>query len=194
MKEAYPLCWPAGYKRSASTIASRFKSTMENAQRFLRLEIQRLGGTELIISTNIPVRNDGLLYADYMRRQLDDSGVAIYFRYKKKDISMCADQYRTVWENVYALGKGVEALRGMERWGVSDFLDRVFTGFAALPPSNTYRPWWAVLGVSKNADAETVKEAYRTLSKIHHPDKGGNVSTFDEITKAYKEALELLNG
>ena len=192
MKEAYPLCWPAGYKRNQYRVNSRFKSNMENAQRFLRLEIMRLNGSDLIVSTNLPVRQDGGLYADYMKRRIDDPGVAIYFRYKKKDISMCADQYLTVWENIYALAKGVEALRGMERWGVSDFLDRVFTGFAALPAAHTYQPWFSVLGVNKDADEESIKETYRQLAKLHHPDKGGDAGKFNQIQTAYEEGLQQL--
>ena len=63
MKEAYPLCWPSGYKRTAHRSSSRFTQTWETAQKFLRLEIERLGGSDLIVSTNLRIRNDGFLYA-----------------------------------------------------------------------------------------------------------------------------------
>ena len=111
MYETYPLQWPAGYKRHspAERIYSRFEQTMDKAQRFLRTEIARLAGTDLIVSSNIPVRRDGGLYADYMNRKLEDPGIAIYFKYNGKQISMCCDQYLRVWENIYALGKGIEA-------------------------------------------------------------------------------------
>lgn len=187
MKEAYPLCWPPGYHRTPSRINSNFKQSMEKAQQALRRELSLLKASDLIVSTNLRVRSDGGLYTADLSRQIEDPGVAIYFRYKKKDVSMCADQYKTVWENIYALAKGIEALRGMERWGVSDFLDRVFTGFAALPPSVSYRPWYLVLGVSRDADAESVKATYRQLCKANHPDVGGNKDRMDEILKAYQE-------
>lgn len=192
MKEAYPLSWPAGYKRNQIKIKSQFKQTMEKAQKFLREEMNRLDGTNLVISTNLPVRNDGGLYADWMRKRIDDPGVAIYFRYKGKDVSLCCDRYETVWENIYALGKGVEALRGLERWGVSEFLDRVFTGFTALPPPIVYRPWYTVLGVSKEADEEEIKFKYRLLVKQHHPDMGGDAHRFTEIQRAFEEGLKQL--
>jgi|CXWL01.1.fsa_nt_gi hypothetical protein len=192
MKEAYPLCWPAGYQRTQYRRRSLFKQSMEKAQKFLREEIERLGAGELIVSTNIPVRNDGGLYVDYMRRKIDDPGVAIYFVRKKKEIALCCDEYETVWENIYALGKGIEKLRGLERDGISDFLDRAFTGFAALPPPMVITYWWNVLGVSRQADAESIKATYRELVKIHHPDKGGNADRFNEIQKAYEEGLQQL--
>ncbi len=190
MKEAYPLCWPSGYKRTLHRIQSRFKTTMDSAQRFLRDEVQRLGGNNLIVSTNVPVRNDGGLYADWMRKKIDDPGVAIYFKRKGKEISLCCDQYNTVWENIYALGKGIEAMRGLERWGVSDFLDRAFTGFTALPESIITRYWWQVLGVSNNATSEEIRTAYLKNAKILHPDAGGTVCAFQELQQAYKTSLQ----
>ena len=193
MYEAYPLQWPAGYKRhSGNRHASKFKQTMEGAQRFLRQEISRLNAKDLVVSSNIPVRNDRGLYADYMRRKMDDPGVAIYFSYKGKSVSMCCDQYPTVWENIYALGKGIEALRGMERWGVSEFLDRVFTGFTALPESNTNRYWWQVLGVQRGATEEEIKNAYRNKAKETHPDAGGSVAAFQEVQQAFETAMDQL--
>ena len=72
MMDAFPLDWPVGYKRTESykRKGSQFKQTMENAQKFLRQEVSRLGGTGLIVSTNIPVRNDGGLYADWMKKKI----------------------------------------------------------------------------------------------------------------------------
>lgn len=195
MKEAYPLTWPDGYKRTGtySRKHSQFKQTMDQAQRFMRMEIERLGGRELIVSTNLPVRQDGALYSNWMNIKIDDPGVAIYFLYKKKAISMCCDQYLTVWENIYALGKGIEALRGMERWGVSDFLERAFTGFTALPSSATiiHRDIWEVLNLaSKPEHAHIVTEHYRQLAKRLHPDAGGSTEAFQELNSAYQQALK----
>lgn len=31
-----------------------------------------------------------------------------------------------------------------------------------------------------------IKKRYRELSKLYHPDKGGDAQTFDTIVKAYK--------
>lgn len=42
-----------------------------------------------------------------------------------------------------------------------------------------------ILGVSTDATLEEIKSAYRRLVKIHHPDKGGNQSTFEKIVVAY---------
>jgi hypothetical protein len=166
---------------------------MDQAQRFLRSEIARLAARDLIVSTNLPVRQDGGLYADYMKRKIDDPGVAIYFRYKGKDVAMCCDQFPTVWENIYALGKGIEALRGMDRWGVSEFMDRAFTGFTALPESSpiVQANIWDVLGLAvKPESVDHVHAAYKAQAKKRHPDAGGTTQLFQELQDAYNKALK----
>ncbi len=198
MKQAYPLAWPLEYQRTAAHKRknSQFSQSMEKAQQFLRNETDKIGGKELIISTNLRVRQDGGLYAADLIKLNDDPGVAIYFKYKGEPVSMCCDQYIRVWENIYALGKAIEALRGIERWGVSDFIARSFTGFKALPEAAVSLEWiWPALGLNgKPAVPENIHIAYRTLAKIHHPDiPGGSREKFDELQEAYKIAKQILN-
>lgn len=45
---------------------------------------------------------------------------------------------------------------------------------------------YAVLEVAKDADADTIKKAYRKLALAHHPDKGGNADKFKEVSEAYE--------
>lgn len=193
MIEAYPLAWPVGYKRTTGRISSPFKQSMEKAQQFLHREVDRMGAGKLIVSSNIPVRKDGMFYTDWMNRKIDDPGVAINFHYQGKYITMCCDQYLTVWENVYALGKAIEAIRGLERWGVSDFMERMFTGFTALPPSVTLEVnIWHVLGLTGKPDTkDDVTSAYRQKAREHHPDRpGGNKEKFQALQDAYEKALK----
>ena len=89
-----------------------------------------MGGSGVILSTNIPLRNDGLPYAN--SREPNDPGVAVYFQHKKREMCFACDAFKTVRENAYSIGKTIEALRGIERWGASDMMERAFRGFAAL--------------------------------------------------------------
>lgn len=41
------------------------------------------------------------------------------------------------------------------------------------------------LGISRNASASEIKQAYRRKAKDMHPDKGGDPKTFQEINEAY---------
>jgi curved DNA-binding protein len=42
------------------------------------------------------------------------------------------------------------------------------------------------LGVPRDADHDTIKKAYRKLAMTHHPDKGGDINKFQEISTAYE--------
>jgi DnaJ-class molecular chaperone len=44
---------------------------------------------------------------------------------------------------------------------------------------------YQTLGVDRNAELDTIKRAYRKLASQHHPDRGGDTQTFQEIQVAY---------
>ena len=53
------------------------------------------------------------------------------------------------------------------------------------------RDYYEVLGVNKNADAATIKKAYRKLAKKYHPDTNAGNAQAEE---KFKEATEAYNG
>lgn len=196
MAEAYPLTWPDGQPRTPSHMRKRsqFKVSQDTAQRFLRAEIQRLGGRNLIISTNIPIRQDGLPYADAARRIIRDNGVAVYFDYDGKPMCFACDKWETVRENIHAISKTIEALRGIERWGSGDMMEKAFRGYAALPPPMTppKQKWWQVFGFSgPDVTFATIRAKYLDFVRQFH--EGGATPDPDRMAMynaAYDEARE----
>jgi len=187
MVEAYPLYWPEGWKRTpyANRVHSAFKKTTGVVRDFLLHEISLLGGRKVIISTNIPTRLDGLFYAS--SREPEDPGVAIYFDYEKKPMCFACDQYRLVRENLQAVAMTIEALRGIQRWGASDMLERAFQGFAALPAAT----WRSILGVGPAATLAEAEQAFRNRVQQGHADHGGNAD-MDALKQARDEARKEL--
>ena len=45
---------------------------------------------------------------------------------------------------------------------------------------------YSTLGVPKNADAKSIKKAYKKLASKHHPDKGGDAEQFKLVSEAYE--------
>lgn len=185
MTDAYPLAWPHGWPRTKSRQRARFDMTMDRATREVVNEIARLGGRYVVISTNIPVRRDGLPYAN-ARPNNADPGVAVYFERKGKQMVFACDKWDQVKDNIRAVCKTIEAMRGIERWGASDMMERAFSAFTAIEPP---RSPWGVLGVKPNATREEVEAAYRAKAKEVHPDTGGSTAAMAELNQARDDAL-----
>jgi hypothetical protein len=186
--EAYPLSWPAGVPRSQEPERSRFKTTFGAARSELLRAISLLGGLDVIISSNIQVMRNGMPYAVYAK--LKDTGIAVYFIRRGKPMCFACDRWDDPKDNLWAICKTIEALRGIERWGASDMLDRVFTGFAALPPPPAVkRDWWEVLEIPKYSTVDEIQSAWRKLAQIHHPDLGGDAKKMADINQARDEGL-----
>ena len=60
--------------------------------------------------------------------------------------------------------------------------------YLSLPVSGS---WWEVLGVSPSASAEEVKEAYRRLARLYHPDTNNKRLDagvrFTALSQAYQQ-------
>jgi len=189
MIESFPLYWPENWPRKNTPELSRFNSTFGKACHELMDEVNRLGGRDIILSTNIPLRNDGLPYAS--AKEPEDSGIAIYFKYKKQDMVFACDKYIKTWENIVAVKKTIEAIRGIERWGASDMMERAFRGFVAI--ENKIDDWRSILEIKEGHSIRDAEYSYKRLRSIHHPDKGGSVDKFNELTRAIKQAREVLS-
>jgi hypothetical protein len=216
MTKPYPLNWIPGKSRTPSykRKRSQFQVSFTKARDDLLIELKRLEATQIVISSNVEIRRDGLPYSN--RRNPDDPGAAVYFKSFKKEYVLGCDRWDRVKDNLRAIGKHIEALRGIERWGVSS-VEEAFEPFLLPTASPTYRQnlqndtfssrllskstltqnatysWWTVLNVSPNASVEEIKQAYKKLSLTHHPDVGGDRNEWERLSKAYQEALKLVS-
>jgi hypothetical protein len=145
MTTAYPLHWPPGWPRidPRKQHSSRLTTGADQAVRKLRDELRLLGAKNLVISSNLPTRQDGQPYV--ARRKIDDAAVAIYFELNGKPMAMARDAYWTVHENIMSLAHAVAHMRGLSRHGGNHMMQQAFTGFVALPAPGAQRPWWEVL-------------------------------------------------
>lgn len=184
--EAYPLTWPAGRPRTRWAEASRFRITLGKAIKEVQNEVGRLGGVSLIISSNLPLRRDGIPYAN--SSQPEDRGVAVYFTYKKRPMCFACDRWKNVEENMWAIAKTIDALRGIERWGSGQMVEQAFTGFTALPAPES---WWQVLGLKgPNVPRDEIEQIHRRLAMQHHPDRGGDAEKMARINRARDQGME----
>lgn len=165
---AYPLNWPVIYPRTPANRRekARFSVSFAVGRDALLEEIRLMGATQLLISSNIQLRRDGLPYANMP--EPSDPGVAVYFRFKSKDYALSCDRWTKTKDNIRAIGLHIASIRSIERWVVGS-IEQAFTGYLCLPPSTSIK-WWEVLGVDLRASDEEVKAAYRVLARLYHPD------------------------
>lgn len=216
--EAYPLTWPDGFERTPAHKRERARFsqrgqhhgqfgswqttkplTVAKALDRLRREVSafttsghswRIRPDQVIVSTNIRTRQDGMPYSN--AREPEDPGVAVYLELDGEPHVFPCDRWDRAADNIAAIAAHLGAMRGMERWGVGD-LKRVFAGFSALPPGSgqTYgvaSAWWETLGVEQDARRPEIEAAYRRLRSRHHPDHGGDPDQFDRIQRAFEQA------
>lgn len=75
-----------------------------------------LGGKNPVISSSIPLLRNGQMQGS--GKPVDgDHGVAVYFIWKNDQYVLACDTYQFIWDNLRAIEKSLDAIRGLERWG-----------------------------------------------------------------------------
>lgn len=216
-RDPFPLQWPDGFARTRSDarLRSRFgvrgQVSFSAARQDLLLELGRLGAANVVLTTDLPVRHDGLPYASGSRAPADP-GVAVWFvladaRGNNQERVFACDRWLSHAENMQAIAKSIEAMRGLDRWGMADVVERVMGGFSALPPGDgsehipaaalRKRSWREVLGGEWPALDPfellvLAKSRHRRLIQDHHPDRGGSADLAAELNVALAEAEQEL--
>lgn len=215
-KQAYPLSWPDGWKRTPANqrVRARFnrkerqygnatvpgqqpRSWMSSkdisvsdaiARLVDQLSMMGIGRDDLIISTNLRTRLDGLPRSD--QAQPSDPGAAVYWQRGRQAMRcMAIDRYDRVQDNLAAIAATIEAMRAIERHGGAEILDRAFKGFAALPEKAS-QPWREVLGIPPESlvSLQVIEDRFKALARVHHPDAGGDPEQFQKVVQAREAA------
>lgn len=202
---AYPLAWPAGRPRTppSQRRVAKFRSqsdatyyrltkavavTVEDARKRLADELDRLGASYIVLSTNLELRLDGQPRS--RQAEPEDPGAVLYFRLRDGPIVLACDRWNSVAGNIAAIAAHIEALRGQDRWGVGT-IEQAFAGFAALPPPIMVDDWRAVLG--NPASLAEAEATYRDRIKSAHPDAGGSHASAAALNAAIAEARMVLS-
>ena len=192
MVEANPLQWPTNWPRTKKPIRSRFNTRFSKARNELLNELRLLGAKQIVLSSNIELRRDGLPYAK--KSQPEDKGVAVYFYRENKEQCIPCDKWHKVEDNIQAIKKTIEALRGLERWGAKSMVDAAFRGFQSLPHYCEGDSFETNMHISPPKkyfydcnNLEQLKKRYKSMIKEMHPDTGGDNDKFIEFKRQYEE-------
>ena len=181
----FPLKWLPQQPRTKFPESARFAlHSLHKAGNYLVDELEKLGGIKCVITSNLQTKPGG---GFYVNQRVEDSGIVIYFELKGVGKAMACDKWEKPEHNIWALYLSVSAIRGLERWGGSEFLDGLFTGFKALPyqegPSTNISQKNYFEGLY---DLEEIRGKYKELAKELHPDKGGDNEEFQLMSQQFE--------
>src|SRR4051794_26675 len=111
---AHPLHWPNGWPKTEAMRRehARFKTTISAALANLKKQIQLMGGTGLVLSSNYTLGMENP----------KDCGVVAYFQWQGIAMAIPCDRWLRIEHNVQAIALTIEAMRGMERWGAKHMI------------------------------------------------------------------------
>lgn len=193
-----PLQWagpitPAEQRRSRWAFRAGWSDTL----RLLEDELWRLDADRVVVEADFrerDLRRDGMPRAD--ARQPEFPGVRIAFDSKHGPLVYATDAYEFWQHNVRAVALSLEALRAVDRYGVTKRAEQ-YTGWRAIgvgpaTPMDT-GPMTeaqardlllALVGVPNGDNSDLA--LYRRAVKIAHPDQGGSRAVWDQVQEARK--------
>lgn len=180
---------------------SPFSATLSSSLTILTREIYELVDTkkqqdsaELLIA--VPAgkfRQDGRPYAD---AKPEHPGVIFSIDSKHGSLSYPCDTFTTWQDNLRAIALALEALRKVDRYGVTKRGEQ-YRGFLALEATAApagfatadaaYEFLFDLVStrhVMANGDDTSVSTIVRRAQRIAHPDHGGDADTFQKVTLA----------
>lgn len=198
---------PVGDRGSRLSFKASFNDTLEILDR----ELYHLDAEDIVIETfhrRTDIRVDGWPRAN--AAQPHHPGVIVSFASRFGPLRYLTDHFERWEHNLRAIALGLEALRKVDRYGITQRGEQ-YTGWKALPPgiavgpANNMTVEAAAAFIASNiagveADAptlanlivdqpEALTEAYRIAALKLHPDTGGDPAEFRRLQDA-KHVLE----
>lgn len=197
------VTWPG--QRTERRERSRFKASPGDTLNLLKRELRHLAAKNIIVQLDCDasqIRLDGYPRAGARVRS---PGLILTFDSRHGPLSYPCDRFTTWDDNLRAIALALEALRKVDRYGVTKRGEQ-YRGWGALPPAggtgstmtadaaarvvadiayrvgggdHAYAAAARILEDRGYADA-----AYRKAAKACHPDAGGDVAEFQRLQVA----------
>lgn len=205
MIQRNPLSWPLNQRRTPSADRKRAQFKNYGSQVTVAVGVSRIEAAldaytrvghsyrippdTIIISTNVINGVKGKPLSS--QPEPDDPGVAVYFQLDGVDYCLPCDKWNRVADNLAAIAAHINAMRGIEHWGVASS-SQVYTDFKALPENagaTAHGDWWVILRFNEIPTLQQAKQSRDKLVAYYHPDKPtGNRDMFELVQKAWEQA------
>jgi hypothetical protein len=193
----HPLTdWPAAttpsYKRrSAVTFRASFSDTLDK----LEHELGLLKARDIVVSVALSpadIRNDG--WPRSSAKPPRHPGVILSFASKHGPLRYLTDSHELWQHNLRAIALGLEALRAVDRYGITERGEQ-YVGWKAIPQNtgtagDAARVLGSVVGLSVEvvsgvtSGSEYARSLYRKALIAAHPDGGGSREMLEQVQEA----------
>lgn len=188
--------WPGEETRNRthSPFRSRFTETLDLLDR----ELHKLSARNVVIQVDLPrskIRQDGAPRAD---ARLSTPRVILSFRSRGNPMQFPCDKFNDWHDNVRAIALALEALRKVDRYGVTQRGEQ-YRGWQTLPAPavegfrSREAAWQFIaklIGVSGPVPPRYDLPAHlRVAQQKTHPDTGGDPDQFKRVMQAEKRLL-----
>lgn len=190
--------WPGGLTPAAARLVSPFTAPLGSTLRTLDRELYAIGARHPVLEVAIDPSQFRIDGRPRVTAKADHPGVVLSLPHTDHGpLRYATDRFVTWQENLRAVALGLEALRRVERYGITRRGEQ-YIGFAALPPGRgagdagpmTRAHALAFLsehgGVPLTAATsdDDIDRAYRRAARVLHPDRGGDASLFHALQDA----------
>lgn len=156
-----------------------FRAPYQATIDLLEREVRMLGARRVIVELAMQetdFRLDGQPYAGARARH---PGVTVAFESRHGPLKYTADKFATWQENLRAIALGLEALRKVDRYGMTSRGEQ-YAGWKALPAGS---------GPTAGRGRELIREhgSVRAALMATHPDHGGDPEDFASVQAAREE-------
>lgn len=179
--------WPVEHTEKRRR--SPFRTTLMGTVGELRTEIRQFPMRNVVLSlaiTETMLRNDGMPRSDARPAH---PGVILSFETKDAGaLSFPGDSFTSWEDNLLAIVRTINALRSIDRYGVTRHAEQFAswraieaprpTGFATLEEAVAF------LDAYLEDDWTTYAELVRRAKRVAHPDTGGDADTFTRVLAA----------
>lgn len=166
--------WPG--EQTCSRQRSRFKSSWSDTDWQLERELKQLNATSIVIQLALEEKDIRLDGKPRATSRPSHPGVVLAFDSKYGPLKYATDTFDDWRDNLRAITLGLEALRKVDRYGITKRGEQ-YTGWKAIGTGTTTR------GEELIREHGGVKEALRAT----HPDRGGDANDFMAV-QAVREA------
>lgn len=177
-------------KRCINRRFSRFDSSWGKTLDLLEAELRHLRARDITIEIDLEprdIRNDGWPRSSASPRT---PAVIVSCETSHGRMALPCDRYLDWKDNIRAIALSLQALRAVDRYGVTQLAEQ-YRGWTQIAPSSNDDDPVAVIarfaGLAMDAARRDLRAAFRAAARKVHPDHGGSTVDFVKLQRAFED-------